>query len=275
MRYQIGFSSITLGGYDATGGLEGTSASDAGEATHLRVAAGSGASSTGLRAWSSVDYNKQDLFGTSETYSSTASAGATAVWNDFMVAGPGSGVVPVSINLHLDGFILLAGVGTPSGSFPATATGGVSVGVFVSGSNVGSGQFNQSAQNGEITTERNGILSTFDGDGVIQTPSFNVPVNTPFTLELSLGVNSVVVVAANQLAILGASTDFGNTLTFATEGAAFNLPAGYTVNSAEANISNNAVVPEPSTLLLTLVALPLWQLCRRRSREGHRRSARA
>lgn len=265
-RYQIGFSNIPVGGYSYTGGLEGTSGADDGEATYLRVAAGSSASSIGLRAWSSLEYDKQNTLGISETYTASSSASAIGIWDDFLIEGPGTGTVSVSINLYLDGFIFLTGSETPSAPFPAVSSGDVSVGIFVSGSNVGSGQYSQSMRNSVITTESHGILSGFDGDGVIQSLTFDAPVNTPFTLELSLGVNSGVGVAANQFAILASSTDFGNTLTFATDGPVFNLPGGYTLNSAGANISNNSVVPEPSTALLSLTGILLLHCCRRSSR---------
>lgn len=264
-RYQIGFSNIPVGGYSYTGGMEGTSGGDGGEATYLRVAAGSSASSNGLRAWSSVEYDKQNTFGISETYTASSGASAIGIWDDFLIQGPGTGTVSVSINLYLDGFILLAGSETPTAPFPAVASGDVSVGIFVSGSNVGSGQYNQSIRNNVITTESYGILSGFDGDGAFQSLTFDAPVNTPFTLELALGVNSGVGVAANQFAILASSTDFGNTLTFATEGPVFNLPGGYTINSAGANISNNSLVPEPSTALLSLTGILVLQCRRRRS----------
>lgn len=265
-RYQIGFNNVPVGGYSYTSGPEGTSGGADGEATYLQVAAGSDASAFGLRAWSSISYDKPNTFGTSETYTANSSSSAIGTWDDFMIEGSGSGTVSVSINLHLDGFIQLVGSETPTAPFPAVSTGDVSVGIYVSGSNVGSGRYIQSMRNNAITTESLGILSSFDGDDMIQSLTFDAPVNTPFTLELSLGVNSGVGVAANQSAILASSTDFGNTLTFATDGPVFNLPGGYTVNSTSANIANNSVVPEPSTLVLVFAAIPFLQSVCRRSR---------
>ena len=56
-----------------------------------------------------------------------------------------------------------------------------------------------------------------------------------------------------------ANTDFGSTLTFATTGDVFNLPSGYTANSAQAGIVDNHFIPEPSATLgaLGLVMIPL------------------
>ena len=56
------------------------------------------------------------------------------------------------------------------------------------------------------------------------------------------------------VASMDANADFFHSLSFATSGDVFNLPAGYTVNSVSGGIVNNrfvgAPVPLPSTLLL-------------------------
>jgi hypothetical protein len=53
--------------------------------------------------------------------------------------------------------------------------------------------------------------------------------------------------------------------SFTTTGPVFNLPAGWTANSADGRIVNNVLVPEPSTGLLVLTGL--LGLAARRKRE--------
>jgi hypothetical protein len=69
-----------------------------------------------------------------------------------------------------------------------------------------------------------------------------VPVNTPFPLEMSLQVLAQIAVPQAGGVILAASTDFAHTASFPTSGPVFNLPAGYTVNSAQAGITGNTFV---------------------------------
>jgi hypothetical protein len=59
-------------------------------------------------------------------------------------------------------------------------------------------------------------------------------------LAVSLTASSDVSVNFVDSFRTAANTDFGGTLTFATDGPVFDLPPGYTVNSAESHILENA-----------------------------------
>jgi hypothetical protein len=111
-----------------------------------------------------------------------------------------------------------------------------------------------------------GIFDGFTGDATALTPTFDAPVNVPFSLDMELFARSFVLYG-NDLSlfpnILFASsfTNFSDTVSFPTAGPVFNLPAGYTVNSVSGLIANNQwtgggvpSVPEPSSLLLLMVS---------------------
>ena len=53
----------------------------------------------------------------------------------------------------------------------------------------------------------------------------------------------------------GGTSSFQQTVSFPTSGPVFNLPPGYTVNSASALVVNNVAVPEPSVLCLLVAGV--------------------
>ncbi|HZW05990.1 MAG TPA: GC-type dockerin domain-anchored protein [Phycisphaerales bacterium] len=73
-----------------------------------------------------------------------------------------------------------------------------------------------------------------------------VPVSTPFTIEMILQVNAQVQVPHGASISTSTTTDFGHTASFATSGPAFNLPPGYTANSAQAGVVNNSFALPPT-----------------------------
>ncbi len=222
------------------------------------LSSNSSVGSSGLHAFAYAEFDKTDVSGSSNLYSTSADASAIAKWNDFVVTGPaGVTTVAISVNLFIEGTFSLIGDDTPERSFffhPLPQRGNMSVGIYASNQNVGSGQAWTSIQNGITDSGSNGILTGFNGSKVISSQTFNVPVNTPFSLELSLSANAGAVGRENQTFYLESTTNFNNTLTFAADRPVFNLPGGYTINSVEAGILNNAVaVPEPRTLALIFV----------------------
>ena len=89
------------------------------------------------------------------------------------------------------------------------------------------------------------------------TPTVSVPLDTilSFKMELIVGAGGT----SNDGDQIGASADFGNTLTFSPD-AFFNLAPGITVNSAELGLVNNSFdsaspVPLPAPFLLLGSAL--------------------
>jgi len=113
------------------------------------------------------------------------------------------------------------------------------------------------------------MLTGFDRDVDMKTIFFTLPVNTPLTMTLSLAISSSVTVDFADSFNVSANTDLSNTLTFATDRPVFDLPLGYTVNSAEAGVVENMFVaplpvPEPAAAWMIGVGLAgLWVRRRR------------
>ena len=109
------------------------------------------------------------------------------------------------------------------------------------------------------------IGSLFDSGRITTQPfSFYNGVNNQLIVELFVRVQgSAGGYSTSFDAFADALVDFSHTVTFANSGPVFNIPDGYSVNSVEAQITDNAFVPEPAGLtLLGMGAVGL--LCGRR-----------
>ncbi|HZZ77704.1 MAG TPA: PEP-CTERM sorting domain-containing protein, partial [Gemmataceae bacterium] len=224
------------------------------------------AGADGLHASAHAEMQKLTTGDGFHTFTFGASSAATAVFDDVMISGPaGSGPISVSYNMLLEGSFIVGSNATSSGVSQSGAS--IVVDFFGQGSNLGGVSYGAISANGGDPTYTSDNNTVFNGSKVLSSPTFSVPVNTPFSIEVQLDAATVVKGFANDIWNLVANTDFGDTLTFVTNGPVFNLPAGYTVNSNEAHISDNSYsVPEPSGLLLmgSATLLLLW---RRRSQE--------
>lgn len=192
------------------------------------------------------------------------------IYTDVVIDGPlGAGPVATPINFHLLGEQIL---GThspgPLGGFSTQSS--VFLQIFA-GANSDFGVSNVISSNGiNAPLDRRGMLVGFDGDTALATSLFTLPVNTPFTLDLSLGVSAFLSVAYREGYITSALSDFGGTLSFATDRPVFDLPAGYSAHSVDADIVNNAfasAVPEPGGGALVALGLAFmggWSQLRRR-----------
>lgn len=211
---------------------------------------------------------------------------AAFVLDDVIIGGAGA-TVPGSFNMHLDGGLatdafaqLSLGNGGDASAF-ASVTVGVSInGNFFSGTKSQSSVWSVSTQSGDGSTFEDGLLIGFPGDGGLTTPIVMLPVGTPFRLALSLYVsedtttNNTILGSRRQAE---ASSLFDNTLSFPLVGPVFNLPDGYTVQSAAGLIVDNSwqgaaapdsdPVPEPTSVLLAGAGLSYLAL-RFRSRRG-------
>jgi hypothetical protein len=209
------------------------------------ASASSYAGPDGLHAFSHSEMEKISTGDGFYTYSQTATGYAQGTWSDVIISGPtGSGNINVSYNVHLDGSLIVASDTEPSGVAHSGAS--LALTFWGGGSILGSGDFSQGSSNGtNQAPSGEGSLASFTGNNVITSPTFSAPVNTPFSIELQLSAVSSVQGWENEPWDLIANTDFGDTLTFATDRPVFNLPAGYTVASNDANIHGNSyTVPE-------------------------------
>lgn len=177
-----------------------------------------------------------------------ANARARATYFDVVITGP-PGQVTTSFNMHLSGQ-------RDAGSSQTSALdsdGGVNLlvafhvnGAIVSniGSTISGAQFFNGANASQptITTEVGVLVGWRPPAGVITSPTFTVDVGAPFTLQITLDV-AAGAGAQGMSAALAAfgNGDFGNTLRFVSDGPVFNLPAGYTVSSTDAGITDNRV----------------------------------
>ena len=193
-----------------------------------------------------------------------ATAGALAVYTDFVITGP-AGAAPIQtlLNLQLSGEQILGSYTSMSPVYTSMVESAVALQVQA-GSNsgaVGTKVFNY--RNGVAAPAvRTGLLANF-GDlanvpTVLQTPVWTLPVNTPFTVTLLLPTSATVGVVFSDSYVTAALGDFGHTLGFATDRPVFDLPAGYTAHSADAGIVNNLFttpVPEPASWAMAALGL--------------------
>ncbi len=222
----------------------------------------------GLRAGATALMVKDFAFGSTSRYSFGVGTFASGTWSDFIVTGPASpAFIPISVNLNIEGTTLAIATTSPSGQSQASSS--VQFNVRGNGQLFG-GSYTQTFTNGGPSTfSATGLLAGFDGNMDVTSPVFNVPVNTPFTIELQLSVSSSLSANFSETFTVNANTNFLNTLTFAQAGPVFNLPGGYSINSADAGIVDNVAIPEASAFLLTGVGIGLVcirQLRRRRAR---------
>lgn len=102
-----------------------------------------------------------------------------------------------------------------------------------------------------------GALSVQAGQGFCGARVGESDIQIGLSLETTAGaiLSPTGSVSTQQAGTANGFVDFSRTLGFPTSGPVFNLPAGFTVNSAEGVIVNNQfvsvpTVPEPGTLLL-------------------------
>jgi hypothetical protein len=149
---------------------------------------------------------------------------ASFLLRDVIVSGPAAGSVPLSINLHVDGDLAPGAANDASMSFAVSvnyATPYLSSLTVGSSGNVGS----------------SGLFAGISGSSIhgdFVSPTFNVPVNSPIGLEISLDAGAT----GGQ-----GSADFFSGSGLVHDQPLFNVPAGYTVNSSSGLIVNNSFVP--------------------------------
>jgi hypothetical protein len=236
----------------------------------LHAQANSSADVVGLRAHAFAQVLKNDPQGGAFNSRLNAGSAAFAVYDDILITG-GSGLVSTSLNLLLEGSLLAGGFNTPLNSTQAHVS--VQLAVLVdTGSgftNIGGGSYSlTSTDGGAPVVLASGMLSGWSPlAGTVTTPQFTVTSDEVFRVEIQLQAAASVEGWYEESFILDANADFGNTLSFVTDGPVFNLGAGLTANSAEAGIEDNRFVaaPEPAGLA---VLLPAFLLAGLRARKA-------
>lgn len=193
--------------------------------------------------------------GSSASLFPSGSALAVARTDSLVFTGP-AGMVTTSLQLDLSG-AFEGSVTAPPGAFFGGAARGLDLRVSVrslggaatyldaSGSAIA-----YSNPDGSMDVSASGILSSFNftGPGTLSSGSFQAPTNTPLELRIELGTNVSITAYWGVSADVGAS--FSHTLSLAQSVPVFsNLPAGFSAEAADFNLSGNqfTAVPEPST----------------------------
>lgn len=187
-----------------------------------------------------------------------AQATARASYTNAYITGPvGTTTTQAALNLYLDG---QQGLGwhmpTPNaGLFNSISS--VQMTVQINGTDSDGGYHTvQSYQGATPSSYGGGLLQDFSGFVDLKTKVFTLPVNTNFTVTFILSVSAYETVDFTDSFIVFANTDFGSTMRFSTTQPVFDLPAGFTADIPDANVSNNIFTlpaPEPASLgLLTL-----------------------
>lgn len=200
-----------------------------------------------------------------------------------------------SLNYGLSGGIDLVGMDTTGGVTIAMAISAFNVDVSQGGSFSAThslGDF-QPVTAGAWVINRSGLLSSFATDleavgGNTAAPTLVAYDELLFTSpSFTLTANGNGVIASPSVFMrltagvggprfrgnfASATSDFGNTLNFATGGPVFNLPEGITVNSTDGLIVDNrwAVIPEPASWMMLGTGAAAWMagLAMRRKRRS-------
>ena len=169
-----------------------------------------------------------------------------------------SSIVPVSLNLDLDGS-LSSSDGGSSYITGLIAIPGLFSGLFE--------QFTGSAGMTLLGLTAIGTVGPNVVDARLTTRTANAIVDENYVLQLTMTGSTVVNRGADAL------LDFLHTFSFPSDVPVFNLPAGYTANAGDYLVNNRfidtdtpAAVPEPGTLSLVGLALGGMLIARRRRR---------
>jgi hypothetical protein len=174
-----------------------------------------------------------------------ASSTATATFSDMVVSGPVGNTISTSLNMELTGGFLFGSAADP-GSTAAVASVQAAIWVYINGTLVGSGGHSERADT-RFAPYRSttGMLAAWGSSNPqIVTPNFDVQSGVPFDVQITLSTfaETLISSSARTGGSAEANSDFSHTFSFNTSGPVFNLPLGYSANSADAHIVGNQFV---------------------------------
>ena len=191
----------------------------------------------------------------------------------------GAGTITAALRLNLDGsFVSNPAVGGPgTASFSTKLFLNVRFGFVDPVTHFQGGAFfagavglSQTLGGPAVFDAGSGLLAGYQGGPLPLSVSVgSLPVGVPIDLQVRLGTITEVT-AAGDVEFSGGA-DFYHTLSLPTSGAVLTLPAGYTADSAELNVSGNSfvAVPEPATWSVVAAAgLAGFAVLRRRRSQG-------
>jgi len=255
-------------------------------------------------------------------YGPSNSAGASIIFDDVYITGPAGGgtTVDAALNLfvHAESGLLTVGITQTPADYGSFAHGTASLNLSVTGTDSGDNllfydegglTFSETLyactlpdctpDPGHVSGATTTATEMLDGKTIddllagvtLQTASGELPVDQPITLQLDVGVSAGA--GINAAAIPGgcpsctgyASAGLGayNTITLPTNGPVFDLPDGYTANTADGCIANNlyvcgasaptSVSEPPAIWLFGFGLIALLGFERRRRKPGNSRAA--
>lgn len=167
---------------------------------------------------------------------------ARVIFTDIAANGA-PGMVPARVRVHLTG-------GQSAGtSIHPRAFSNVQVFFRINGQVAGGGSRTIEVNGGSSTINATGVLIGYTGNAVLTSNVVMVPANTPVEVELQLTVAASCTLNFFFSGDASSLSDFSGTLTLATDRPVFDVPPGYTVNSAQARIVDNwFALPCPADL---------------------------
>lgn len=190
-------------------------------------------------------------------------ASGEMVIDDIVISRAGGSIGPEPVDVAL--FARFDGSVGPIG---ATSPGSASANAFARATLT-----NSNLASVEDPFEPPGTSSAVSYDEILQTPLLTVQTDTPITATLffTLGINAGArkAVGSSEDGTAQVTADFGSTLAFPVGAPVFDLPSGFTANSASGRIADNQfVVPEPAGSLLLGLGLGGLALAGRRRAVG-------
>lgn len=189
-----------------------------------------------LTGSSHAEFNKDFVGGGNYADGCYSGTFSLVAFDDVVVPGP-PGPVFVSINAHISG-MHIAGA-----SVNANAQSLVQPSFYFNDGNVGGGYHSVYVSGGSTQITQSGCMVGFTGSNVITSDGFIVQANVPFKVGIGFSTSSSVTCNYDNVSNGVANTDYGGTMTLPVNSPVFNLPPGYSANSAQAGISNNLYTP--------------------------------